>query len=233
MIRHAALGTLTLSGITLQGGRASSAGAAQGGCVYAPGDVSLDHVDVIGCVAMGSAGSAGGGLYVGGSLMLRSSAITGNRVELAGSDVAYPSVAGAGAWAQSVSAVDCSIGGNIASDDTCHQASGGGIYAVSGLFMRLCTVDHNSADFGGGVTAAGNSTQVVSLSTISSNAATKAGGGILTGGDLNFFESSRGRRNSLPRIPTRSERAPIHDFATASGWPPRPRSRCCRRSKYR
>lgn len=186
---HAGSGTLSVSGMTLQNGSYTIDGVpARGGCVYSAGDVTLDHAKVTGCKVSGNATPAGGGVYAAGELALQTSVLSNNSAVKTGPATPYPSASGGGAWAHGLSAKSSSISGNSAIDGTGTQSSGGGAFVVASIHIRYSTIDHNAANYGGGVSLLGENTSVVSTSTISSNSASYLGGG-LYGGDINLFRS--------------------------------------------
>ena len=128
----AAEGVLTLKGLTLRNGS-----AADGGGVYAGGDVSL-----INCIIAGneSAGS-GGGLYAGGNVSSAGCTFINNA---ANGD-------GGGLYAGgSIVLTDCTFTGNIAVGD------GGGLYACGDAALKNCGIAYG-ASAGGMVYSASGS----------------------------------------------------------------------------
>jgi hypothetical protein len=123
---------------------AAPCSAARGGAVYARHDAIVLHSTIsngdaegVDC-ATGNFGAQGGGLYVGGSLSLIDSTISGNRA--AATFIAL----GGGVWLQgSGTFSDARITGNSA-------RYGGGAFLTSGVQCTGCSVDSNTAVLNGG-----------------------------------------------------------------------------------
>lgn len=156
-------GRLTLSGVTITGGRVQGTEqlAAQGGGVRAQGDVNLERATISGNTALslpyfaqGLPAAQGGGLYVGGALASVQSAISGNRA--LGTSLSY---------------------------QCCGAAEGGGAYVVGAIWMSGGSVSNNSAlgvpaglARGGGVAQASGSTGAVVFDAVSLGSNTAEGG---------------------------------------------------------
>jgi len=83
IINHTGGGTLAINNLSVSSGFLKPAGAAaKGGCIYSHGSVSLGHVGVYFCSAIGpfDARGLGGGVYSHGSLTVNSSSIRYNTV---------------------------------------------------------------------------------------------------------------------------------------------------------
>jgi hypothetical protein len=127
-------------------------------------------------------------VYVTGVLTLQSSELSSNSAIKSGPAAPYPSASGGGAWAHGLSAISSSLSANGAVDETGGQSSGGGAFVVTSIYTRYSTIDHNVANYGGGISLLAENTSVISTSTISSNSASLMGGGIF-GSELNLFGS--------------------------------------------
>jgi hypothetical protein len=191
VVSHIGSGTLTLTGLTIRNGNLVSATDAQGGCIRSNGDVTLVDVVVALCAAAGDLRASGGGLFVTGNLDMKASVIRDNRAIKAGTgSTAFPSVRGGGAAAHDISAIDSTISANSAEDPNGELARGGGLDYDGGSFIRRSTIDHNSANYGGGLAGVGGSTDVIFRSTVSNNVATVAGGGIYGNAFFNIHQST-------------------------------------------
>ncbi|HEY6561833.1 MAG TPA: choice-of-anchor Q domain-containing protein [Polyangiaceae bacterium] len=139
-------GKLTIAGVILTGGSLTGSDPSEpvsGGGLRAIGDVTLDKAIITGNSATGAPGLGdvaggtavnggpcrGGGLYVGGSLIVRDSQIRSNRV-----------TGGLGADAPAAGGLS-SAGGS---------ADGGGAYVVGSLRISSATIDANMAIGGNG-----------------------------------------------------------------------------------
>ena len=166
----AASGNLTLTSLTITGGRTAGESDLGGGVQFlGDGLVTIDQSNLSGNSNAGEFAD-GGGLYASsGSVTLTGSTVSGNRGRQGGGIF---SAAGA------VSLTSSTVSGNTASGE------GGGIYNAEGIMsLSSSTVSGNTAgDNGGGILSRGG----VSLtsSTISGNAAGADGGGIFTETDL-------------------------------------------------
>jgi hypothetical protein len=184
---------MVISGLTISGGRVYSAasGVALGGCI-AGDSVNLVDSTVSDCLAASAGGDASGGavsaVYVG----LHHSRIENSAAFAAGDN---RTAHGGGVYAaQGVVCRDSTITGNHVAVKGVGQGvgEGGGIFGVYELDIAGCTVDHNSADRGGGLVV-GDTTNAISRisnSTISSNTATTAVGGSLFRSSVNFYNST-------------------------------------------
>ncbi len=159
-------GTVSLSGLTVQGG-ASNSGA--GIRVTANADLDLSDAVVQGNVGKG--GSKGGGIYNAGTLTLLRTLVQNN------GDTSSGDVDGAGIYNASgatLTARDVEIRGNVAASNK----DGGGLYVEdeSSAVLENVTLAENLARRGGGVWSSGTVSAV--NVTVSGNTATAQGGGL-------------------------------------------------------
>ena len=159
-------GTVSLSGLTVQGG-ASNSGA--GIRVTANADLDLSDAVVQGNVGKG--GSKGGGIYNAGTLTLLRTLVQNN------GDTSSGDVDGAGIYNASgatLTARDVEIRGNVATSDK----DGGGLYVEdkSSAVLENVTLADNQAKRGGGLWSSGTVSAV--NVTVSGNTATSQGGGL-------------------------------------------------------
>jgi len=145
----------------------------------------------------GGSGTAGGGIYNSGTLILNNSCVDGNH--LYGARYGVP-VVGGGIYNASVLTInDSAITGNTATGSAgLANASGGGIYNQGRLTINRSIINVNSATFaytrgfggatGGGIsnygygTLAINNTTLIGNSAKSTSANASGGGGIYNGG---------------------------------------------------
>lgn len=190
VFRHAGLGTLSLSGMTIEHGSVAVDDApARGGCIDSIAAVVLDRTKVTGCTVSGNTSPAGGAVHAAGELTLTDSVLSSNSVVKTGAVAAYPSATGGGASAHTLTVRRTSITANSAVDDAGGNAAGGGVFAELLIFSRYSTFDHNIANYGGGIAMLAENQTVFSLSTISSNSASADGGGVY-GTSVNLFSST-------------------------------------------
>ena len=175
-------GSLSLTGLTVRNGRASSGSNEQhGGGIRNAATLSIDSSVITGNTAQNA---SGGGVYSTGTLIVTSSTISNNRTTGAGAN-------GAGIFsgqaASSLSVADSTIAHNTADGD------GGGITLEQGWASIVrSAVTENTTRFtglGGGIVAL-TGTLVVVDSNISSNTAATIGGGIFAGGTFSLTRSS-------------------------------------------
>ena len=159
-------GTVSFSGLTIQGG-ASSSGA--GLRIGNQGVVTLTDVVVQNNVGKGA--SQGGGIYDGGILTLRNVVVRNN------GDLTSGDIDGAGIFVATACVLDASdveIRDNISSG----QGDGGGLYLGSGFAtISNSTIAGNRADNGGGVYDVKLGNTLVNV-TLSGNSAAALGGGL-------------------------------------------------------
>jgi len=180
--------TMTLIGLTISGGRiyTTADSAAIGGCISG-NYVGVIDSTVSDCIA-GSAGSdSSGGAVSGLNVALNHSRIENSGAYAAGRDKI---ARGGGVYgAHRVECTNSTITGNhVAAEGS---GEGGGVFSVYSVDLDGCTIDHNGADRGGGV--AQSTTTIPSSirnSTISSNSATIAGGGLLFISPVSFHNST-------------------------------------------
>ncbi|MEO8957960.1 MAG: choice-of-anchor Q domain-containing protein [Rudaea sp.] len=176
---HSGNGTLELDFLNLRNGytsygsqpppkpqSATQNGGAQGGCVYSPGTVNLDHTVVSGCTASSTDASSTGGGVAAYQLYLESSTISGN-----------------------TAIVNASQG---ASFSPANQAVGGGAYAHTATVSKNSTISGNRAQASEGFARGGGlGASYVSIadSLVSGNIAQGAyvvGGGVAAYHGLNL-----------------------------------------------
>lgn len=159
------LGTLSIANSTITGST-----AANGGGVFAVGDI-LVNSSTIGGPAVGAANSAdgsGGGIYSEGKVTIRNSTIAGNT---AVND-------GGGVFADTMIIDNSTIGGFNAADENDAGGNGGGLNAGT-LTLTNSTIAGNTANGNGGGAIA--VTAVIQNSTLSGNSATTGNGGGVNG----------------------------------------------------
>ena len=113
LLHVAATGTLTLDGLTLQGG--DLAGLADGGGVRNQGTLTITH-----SLLRGHTASNGGGIYNGGTLMITHSTLSGNSASATAAAASAAASSG-----RTLTITDSTLRGNSAS------GSGGGISLLS------------------------------------------------------------------------------------------------------
>lgn len=171
---------------------------AGGGGIAVLGDLTLDHSSITNNLADAAVGKATQGSAFGGGvfsfapadaiLTLTGSTISGNVVHAA-AGTSY----GGGIVGNKVNMKYSTISGNTASAaaGTGNYGGGGGMVAAYSLFMSDSTVDNNKADVGAGILIGANSGfGTILQSTISSNEATLAVGGIDSGAPLSVGSST-------------------------------------------
>ncbi len=147
-------GLLTLSGVTVTGGRATRSGSDKGGAVYAVGHVTLKRAKIDGNVAWQS----GGGIFARGNVQLFESEVTNNTVVKidilpTGDALSWP-VNGGGISSGSVEAADSTIAFNALG--SCTQEALHPIWAAA-----------NGPSYGAGITAI--TTLTLTNTTLSAN----------------------------------------------------------------
>ncbi|SFN36754.1 choice-of-anchor Q domain-containing protein [Dokdonella immobilis] len=191
VIDHSGTGILAITALTIRHGTMLSSSIAEGGCIRSAGSLTLDHAVVSSCTASGVPGAAGGGVFAAGTLDMKSSQLTNNRAIKSGSaPTPLPSASGGGASTHDFSSLDSTVSGNSAEDDSTALSRGGGIDYQGGAFIRRSTIDHNTANYGGGLAGNGGGTDLVFRSTISNNTATVAGGGLYGNAFFNVHQST-------------------------------------------
>jgi len=162
--------TVTLSGMTIRGGRASSVVGqssflGEGGAIYNSGTLTVTNC----VISDNSASIAGGGLYNGGTLTVNNSVLSGNSSSKYGGGI-Y-NYGGSGG---TVTVINSTLSGN-------HAVNGGGAiwndYRAAVTLQGSSTLSGNSAFNGAGVFNQ-SGTLIVSSCTFSSNSASFEGGAI-------------------------------------------------------
>lgn len=179
VVKHTGTGTLTVRAVTIADGHYAKDEYARGGCIFSAANVTLDHSAVTSCTVSGATGAAGGGVFATSAFHMYSTRLIDNAVTASGGSPKNDGAAGGGAWSESLVAKHCTISGNVAEDDA-NVSVGGGLLVASASLMTNCTVDHNTADDGGGVAFLGDASAVMGTCTISGNVAHHNGGGIFT-----------------------------------------------------
>ena len=167
-----ASGTLSLSNLTVTGGRTTGTG---GGITTSSGDILLVNSSLKGNSTTGNSADGGGIHSDSGDVSLTNSTVSGNRTDGNGSDGG-----GVITFSGNVSLTNSTVSGNITGGD---NSEGGGIYTFSGdITLNTSTLSGNStrgsSSEGGGIIT-GNGNISLSNSTVTGNsAALAAGGGI-------------------------------------------------------
>ena len=191
VFHHSGTGTLAITALTVRNGSVISASLGEGGCIRSAGSVALDHSAVSSCAATGDLVASGGGIFAASVLDMKSSLLSNNRAIKSGPvSTAIPSARGGGASTHDLSSLDTTISGNSAEDMLDQRARGGGVDYDGGAFVRRTTIDHNTANYGGGLAGNGGGTDVIFRSTVSNNAATVAGGGLYGNAFFNVHQST-------------------------------------------
>ena len=179
-------GIVTLSNLTIRGGRVALLDKpAYGGCISGFA-VTLNSSIVTDCSAHSDTGGAEGGAISGASVTLYRSTVT----QSAADSASGKTFGGAVATNQLI-CTDSTVSGSQASG---HPGSGGGLAVYAGVRLERCTIDTNTADKGGGLLALGRgvASDVVTIidSTISGNRGYTADGGVYSGGALTIRNST-------------------------------------------
>ena len=175
-------GDLTLTGLTITGGRVTADDVDGGGIRFnSTGTLLLDQSTVSGNSTSGSSANGGGISSAGGNVSLTNSTISFNSGQRGGGIYSANGV---------VTVNSSTINGNNA--DVSFDDNGGGISSSNGIVsLTNSTISGNSGNRGGGISSDNG---VVSLinSTISGNSASSgAGGGIyISDGGLSLFNST-------------------------------------------
>jgi len=189
-------GSLSLTRSTLTACKAIGQTFAAGGGALAYGDMTLDASTVTGNladapVAQANSAAIGGGVFSLGQdqgLTVTHSVVSGNTAHAAGGK-AY----GGGAAGFKVSAKYSTFSGNAAKaiGDVSSYGIGGGMVVLYSLSMSNSTIDHNEADFGGGILVGANGGfATIIQSTISTNKGKLIAGGIESGVPLSMTNST-------------------------------------------
>ena len=153
VFNHAGTGTLTLTDLTVANGM-HAADKAEGGCIYATGNLVLNRALVTACNAVGQSLSAGGAILGKGDVDLESSTISNcNADAQVGAD---NTVGGAGGGAfvfGTMTLTNSVISGNTVHAPTGKTAAGG--VGASKVIAKYSTISGNSALAAGTPTSAG------------------------------------------------------------------------------
>ena len=188
-------GNLSLTRSTVTSCKAIGQTLAFGGGAVAYGDMALDASTVTGnladAVAAAKSAAMGGGVVSLGQnkgLTVMHSVVSGNTAHATGGK-AY----GGGAAGFGFTAKYSTFSGNAAKaiGDATSYGVGGGMIVLYSLSMSNSTVDHNEADFGGGILVGANSGfATIIQSTISTNKGRLLAGGIESGVPLSMTNST-------------------------------------------
>ena len=185
----AATSNLTLTNLTLRGGRLlTTSGQAYGGCVLGE-DLTLNGTTVTDCFAHSDTSLASGGAIAARALHLYRSTVAGNAAD-SGSAFAF----GGAITANTLTCQDSSVESSQASGQ---PGQGGGIAVYGAVDIERCTIASNAADYAGGIFANGandgtgaHAPLTVVDSTISGNQASTYDGGIFSAGPLTLRNST-------------------------------------------
>jgi RHS repeat-associated protein len=173
--------TVTIEGLTIKDGKTT--GSNHGAGIFSAGNLTLDHVNVIGNHAYDT--GTGGGLYSSGSVTIIGSTFEDNHANHGG-----------GAFIHTSGSVAVSITNSAFTDNKAVGGSGGGIFiwgAGSTLtsYITNSTFSGNEADTNtGGLRAQGGGTTVITNSTFTKNYAIQEGG-------LSAYDASFQIHNSI------------------------------------
>jgi hypothetical protein len=182
VFNHFGSSTLLISNLTIANGFYINDVFPYGGCVFSEGNVGLFSSVVSHCTIWSTSNSVaakGGGVYTRGGLTLFQSTIT-DSIAFAQNGAKE---LGGGAYAKGgFTALYSTISNNTAIALGGGHGDGGGVYAFGDVYIESSTISGNRADIIGGIDLDGGAlhTATVINSTISSNTATLAEGGIWT-----------------------------------------------------
>ena len=164
-------GYLRVASISISGGKSLDG---RGGCIYGAQEVILDQANVTDCNAYSNGGgkypiAAGGGIFAATVTLTNGSHVSRNTAT--GVDFTVHTF-GAGVFANTqFTCVDSTLSGNVT------LLRGGGAASAGSTSITRCTIDSNTAGYGGGLFQLGTSSTVgIYESTISGNAGGKGGG---------------------------------------------------------
>ncbi len=143
-------------------------------------NLTLTNLTVTGgFVEAAGATTAAGGCILGGTVSVQNSVVTNCVVQGGSSGSGF----GGGIAADAIDCRASNVSSNTAGG---HPGVGGGVFVGHLATIEDCTIQQNFADLGGGVFSGGSDTDGVTFanSTISSNAATSAYGGIYSSSPL-------------------------------------------------
>ena len=189
-------GSVYLSGASVTNCQALGDTKAAGGGIVAVNAVSLLYSSVTNNTVRASSTSdpqalaVGGGMFGAKSVSLISSVVSGNSASADGSGKAV----GGGLTTYNLGAKYTTVSGNSALGTPNTQSVGGGagMAVTASAFVVDTTIDHNTADVGGGmyIGSIGNSSSVIVQTTISSNTANRYSGGLITQGTTTIANST-------------------------------------------
>ena len=205
-------GNLTLTSLTVTGGRTTGNNLADsgGGIRFNGGTLKLEQGTVSGNSTTGLVPDGGGISSAGGVVSLIGSTVSGNRsggagggihaiagtVMLTGSTVSQNRSGGQGGGIHSfvggVSTIDSMISGNTSA------SRGGGIYAGGDVVLTSSMVSGNTSSRGGGISVDDGAAVNLNSSTVSGNSSTGRGGGIYARSGAVTLTSSTISGNSTP-----------------------------------
>lgn len=189
---------LTLTGLTITHGTQQTSAEAYGGCIYSKGTVTLQRSVVSHCTVKGKFNVKGGGIFTQMDVKAYGSTLSGNSAS--SSDGTQTTAGGAVFAAGTITLGDSIVSGNTATSASgssyggalmsteitakystisgnsaignAGNASNGGATRASGMTAIInCTVDHNTADIGGAISAIGTGPLGILQSTVSTNTA--------------------------------------------------------------
>lgn len=184
-------GNLTMSDVRVTGS-SINAGFARGGAIAVLGNADIAYTiissNTVATKSNAIVRTGGGGLFVDGTLTLKTSVISGNSATSAGQNVVggglYVGASTGGAMTPYAYLQFDELSRNTVSstfDGTRNDVRGGGFYAKKFSGLVYSTVDHNSSNgVGGGIATDMNAKLNVTQSTIAYNVAAFNGGAFFT-----------------------------------------------------
>ena len=171
VINFSSAGNLTLTSLTITGGRTTGESANGGGIFNtSSGAIELTNSTLSGNSLAGDFASGGGISSSSGDVSLINSTVSGNRSGRVGN--------GGGIF---TSSGDVSLSSSTVSDNISVGGRGGGIITFSGTVSLLdSSVSGNSSDRSGGGIVTGSGSVTLTNSTVSGNSSSGTGGGIDT-----------------------------------------------------
>jgi hypothetical protein len=172
-------GGLSISGLTITGGKYQSGIFPFGGCLYTKANMTLINTVVTGCAAIGDGSTVakGGGVYARGNLALLSSTVTSNLV-----DGAAANARGGGAYALGNLTVKYStVSYNLSFATDPYTGVSAGLESRGSVYIGGSTISTNSAENTAAMTnvsSTSGASVVIVNSTISGNHSTGNLGGI-------------------------------------------------------
>jgi parallel beta helix pectate lyase-like protein len=195
-------GTLTISGLVMQGGHYPG-NFARGGCIFSSGTLVIQDSIVSGCevdLAYGSnAFAAGGAIYVQGDLWLQNSIVT-DSVAYSPTQRAY----GGGVFAAyNVTIIQSTISDNEATAPQAYSMGGGlKVIGFGNVKILRSTISGNEAELGGGMHVDTLGLSQIVDSTLSDNYASMyAGAAFFTNGPVRVTSSTITRNSAYAYTP--------------------------------